>query len=128
LNQLRTVVAHRYGSIGNARDHLEQLRDSNTFDRGLIFPGVWAPLGMRYHALHHLMPSMPYHAMGQAHRRLMQHLPSGSPYHQTLQCGLWSSLTNAFLQSARRLPDRKIAQLAAKKQMMPELRRHDSTQ
>ena len=38
------------------------------------------PVGLRYHALHHLFPALPYHRMGTAHRRLMQNLPPDSPY------------------------------------------------
>jgi hypothetical protein len=36
------------------------------------------PLGLRYHALHHLFPSLPYHALGTAHRRLIVALPPDS--------------------------------------------------
>jgi fatty acid desaturase len=90
LNQLRTLAAHRYGSDGNVRESVEQVLDSNTFARGRFLPGFWAPLGLRYHALHHLMPSLPYHAMGRAHRQLITSLPAESPYHKTLQRGIWS--------------------------------------
>jgi fatty acid desaturase len=43
---------------------------------------LWAPVGLRYHALHHLMPRVPYHSLGEAHRRLVASLPADSPYHQ----------------------------------------------
>jgi exodeoxyribonuclease VII large subunit len=39
-----------------------------------------APVGLRYHALHHLMPSMPYHDLPEAHRRLARELGTGSTY------------------------------------------------
>ena len=93
LNQLRTLAAHRYGNdTGATISYLEQVLDSNTFPRGRVLPNLWAPLGLRYHALHHLMPSLPYHAMGEAHRRLFSALPQGSPYHQTVRPGLLSAL------------------------------------
>ena len=38
------------------------------------------PVGLRYHALHHLLPDLPYHQLGRAHRRLVTHLPSEHPY------------------------------------------------
>ena len=41
---------------------------------------IWAPVGLRYHALHHLMPSMPYHALPEAHRRLKAELGENSTY------------------------------------------------
>jgi fatty acid desaturase len=37
-------------------------------------------VGLRYHALHHLLPSLPYHSLGTAHRRLAAHLGAGSTY------------------------------------------------
>lgn len=97
LNQVRTLVAHRYGNDGNTRSYLGQLLDTHTFPRGVLLAELWAPLGLRYHALHHVMPSLPYHAAGEAHRRLAERMPHGSPYHQTFQDGLWPALKAAFV-------------------------------
>ena len=55
---------------------------------GVIIPELFVPLGLRYHALHHLFPQLPYHALGRAHRRLMKELPAGSDYHQTVRSGI----------------------------------------
>ncbi len=87
VNQVRTLAAHRYSSDGDAMHYVHQLLDTHTFPRGFLAE-LWAPLGLRYHALHHLVPSLPYHAMGEAHRRLMRHLPEGSPYHRTVRNSL----------------------------------------
>ena len=93
LNQVRTLAAHQYANeSGAAMTYLDQVLDTNTFPHGRVVPHLWAPLGLRYHALHHLMPSLPYHAMGEAHRRLVAGLPPGSPYHRTVKPGLWSAL------------------------------------
>jgi fatty acid desaturase len=90
LNQVRTLAAHHYADHAGAPiSHLDQVRDTNTFSHGRWLPALWAPLGMRYHALHHLLPALPYHAMAAAHRRLMERLPPGSPYHATVRPGLW---------------------------------------
>ena len=94
VNQVRTLVAHRYSNRrGMPVSHLAQVADTNTFARGRWLPPLWAPLGMRYHALHHLMPTLPYHAMRQAHRRLIEHLPPESPYRATVRRSLWPALT-----------------------------------
>jgi fatty acid desaturase len=93
INQVRTVVAHRYSNRrGMPLSHLAQVVDTNTFARGKWLPHLWAPLGMRYHALHHLLPTLPYHAMPQAHRRLIEHLPPESPYRATARRSLWPAL------------------------------------
>lgn len=99
VNQLRTLTAHRYESLGDPSSYAEQLLDSNTFDRG-PWAELWAPVGLRYHALHHVMPSLPYHAMGEAHRRLLRELPSDSPYRRTLRPGFAAALREAFLGGA----------------------------
>jgi fatty acid desaturase len=94
LNQVRTLVAHGYANgTTRAISYVDQVLDTNTFPRGRLLPNLWAPLGLRYHALHHLIPSLPYHAMGEAHRRLMQRLPPDSPYHRTIKPGLWQALS-----------------------------------
>jgi fatty acid desaturase len=87
VNQIRTLVAHRYSN--------DMAQPVSYLNRWL--PELWAPLGMRYHALHHLMPSLPYHAMAEAHRRLVTRLPPRSAYHETLRPGLWPALVSTVL-------------------------------
>ena len=86
---------------------LEQMLDSTTIPGG-PWSGLWAPLGMRYHALHHLFPTMPYHAMGRAHRRLLKQLPPDSPYHATLRPSLWAAIGELF-RAARQHESRREA-------------------
>ncbi|MGC3968746.1 MAG: fatty acid desaturase [Pirellulales bacterium] len=88
LNYMRTLGAHRYLSDGEPMDYRGQILDSYTIPGHPLLTEVWAPLGMRYHALHHLVPSMPYHNMGRAHRRLVKGLPADSAYHATIRPGL----------------------------------------
>ena len=89
INEVRTIGAHRFRFSG---DHevtfLDQLLDSVNFPYHPISGELWAPVGLRYHALHHLFPSMPYHNLGKAHRRLMAQLPADSPYRQTVATSL----------------------------------------
>lgn len=84
LNSIRTLAAHRYLLKGDEGvTFAEQLVDTVNVPRPALLGGLWAPVGLRFHALHHLFPSMPYHNLAEAHRRLMVELPEDSPYRQT---------------------------------------------
>lgn len=89
LNQLRTLVAHLWENEGEAMSVTAQFLDSvNVPPPGLIAE-IWAPVGLRYHALHHLMPSMPYHSLPECHRRLVRELGDASTYHGANHPGMW---------------------------------------
>ena len=71
FNTLRVLGAHEYESDGQPRDRFEQLQDSIDTPGG-PWTELWAPVGLRYHALHHYFPGIPYHNLGKAlspHRR-----------------------------------------------------------
>lgn len=92
LNHLRTLGAHRFRHRGEELTFVEQLLDSLNYPHHPLMSEVWAPVGLRFHALHHLFPSLPYHNLASAHRRLMARLPADSPYRQTVSPGLAASL------------------------------------
>ena len=70
---------------------IDQLLDSCTIRRTSGVGGtlaaawreLWAPVGLRYHALHHWIPSLPYHNLGHAHRLLLSTLGVESAYGAT---------------------------------------------
>lgn len=80
FNQIRTLVAHLWENDGAAMTVTGQYLDSVNVPPPALLSPLWAPVGLRYHALHHLLPSMPYHALGECHRRLIAHLGAGSTY------------------------------------------------
>ncbi|MEM9351672.1 MAG: fatty acid desaturase [Planctomycetota bacterium] len=80
INALRTLGAHRWTSSGGEMTFIEQMLDSVDYPKNPIFSTLWAPVGLRFHALHHIFPTMPYHALSEAHGRLMRELPPDSPY------------------------------------------------
>ena len=82
VNQLRTLVAHLWENEGDPMTVTAQYLDSVNVPPPGVLPELWAPVGLRYHALHHLLPSVPYHALGQAHARLIATLDVNSPYHR----------------------------------------------
>ncbi|WP_408988232.1 fatty acid desaturase family protein [Sphingomonas sp. SUN039] len=88
LNQVRTLVAHLWENDGEPMTVTAQYLDTVNVPPPALLPALWAPVGLRYHALHHLMPSLPYHALGEAHRRLTAALDAESPYHKGSYAGL----------------------------------------
>jgi len=83
LNHVRTLGAHRFRHQGEELSFVDQLLDSVNYPNHPLIAGLWGPVGLRFHGLHHLFPSLPYHALAEAHRRLMRELPADSPYRQT---------------------------------------------
>ena len=87
LNQIRTLVAHLWENEGEAMTVTAQYLDSVNVPPPELLAPLWAPVGLRYHALHHLLPSMPYHSLGEAHRRITAHLGMGSTYERASYTG-----------------------------------------
>ena len=82
LNQVRTLVAHLWENEGEPMSVTAQYLDSVNVPPPGFLPILWAPVGLRYHALHHLLPSVPYHNLEEAHRRLVRVLGVESLYHR----------------------------------------------
>jgi fatty acid desaturase len=99
VNQVRTLAAHGYENEGEQVDTVGQLLDSINL-RGIpVLTALVAPVGLRYHALHHFLPAVPYHSLGTLHRRLLAELPSEAPYHRTERPGLLPTLRDLWKQS-----------------------------
>ena len=96
LNTLRTLGAHDYASNGGPMDRTLQILDSIDTP-GSGWTELWAPVGLRYHALHHYFPGIPYHNLPEAHRRLIHALPDDAPYRRTISSGLRHSLNKLYV-------------------------------
>jgi fatty acid desaturase len=88
VNQARTLVAHAYENEGEPMDAEAQLLDSINLRGWSVFTSLIAPVGLRFHALHHHLPFIPYHSLGLVHRRLLAELPQNAPYRATLRDGV----------------------------------------
>lgn len=88
LNQIRTLVAHLWENEGEVMSVTAQFLDSVNVPPPALLPALWAPVGLRYHALHHLLPGVPYHALGEAHRRLSAAMAPESTYYRANYAGL----------------------------------------
>jgi fatty acid desaturase len=91
VNAFRALGAHRYKSDGEPRGKYEQVLDSIDTP-GHFLTELWAPVGLRYHALHHLFPNIPYHNMGTLYRRLLSCVPDDGAYRQAISPGLTTSI------------------------------------
>ncbi len=86
FNQLRTLVAHLWENDGERMTVTAQYLDSVNVPNYVA--GFWAPVGLRYHATHHLLPSLPYHSLHEAHKRISAHLGVESTYQGAIHGGM----------------------------------------
>jgi fatty acid desaturase len=96
LNYIRNLAAHHYLNAGDRMSHEGQLEDSVNITGDWFWTELFFPLGLRYHALHHLFPQLPYHNLGIAHRRLMEHFSADSAYARTVYPSYWSVVRQLF--------------------------------
>jgi len=113
MNNVRTLGSHRWIGDGREMSFEEQLLDSVNYPYRPWFTELWGPVGTRYHALHHLFPSIPYHNLGIAHRRLAAGLPADSLYHETTRVGLIGALSELIQRSRQHDSTRAAARRQA---------------
>ena len=110
INAARTLAAHRYDNDHDELSMNEQLLDSCTISPSTLpsrlaarasnaFRLLVAPVGLRYHALHHWIPSLPYHNLGRAHRLLVAALTPDAPYGKTIERGFTPVLRDLLQRS-----------------------------
>lgn len=100
LNWVRNLAAHSYSNRGERMSLPEQVADSINITGQTWLTMLMFPVGLRYHALHHLFPFLPYHNLGKAHKRLMERLPADSPYRQ-VNCDSYFTAVARLWRSAR---------------------------
>ncbi len=87
-------------AVTQPMDLSEQYLDSVNVPGNRFVTSLWAPVGLRYHATHHLFAAMPYHALGTAHKRLIEELPDSEVYLRTTRSSLWNALARLWADAA----------------------------
>lgn len=105
LNWIRNLAAHRYDNRGDLMSHVDQVSNSINITGGHWLTVLIFPVGLRYHALHHLFPSIPYHNLGKAHRRLSLQLPPDAPYHTTGRESFFDAVAELLASAFRTRPE-----------------------
>jgi fatty acid desaturase len=101
VNTLRVLGAHQYESDGTPGDRTWQLIDSIDTP-GPFWTALWAPVGLRYHALHHYFPGIPYHNLGEAYRRIVGTAGRApATYQQSTSSSLRRSLSALYRKAAQ---------------------------
>jgi fatty acid desaturase len=103
LNQMRLLGDHHLTSNGGELTFHDHILDSCNYTSPDFGAWLFCPFSIRFHALHHMFPSLPYHNLPAAHDYLTQHLPADSIYHSLNQPSWWSVAKQAFRRNPERL-------------------------
>lgn len=101
FNQMRLLADHHFETEGHNFEFDRHILDSCNYTSRDFFTWLFFPFAIRYHALHHLFPSLPYHNLKAAHKYLIEHLPADSPYRQLDQPSWWSVASRTMFVSTK---------------------------
>jgi fatty acid desaturase len=99
VNSFRTMLSHKFRNAGGTMTFLAQIEDSWNYPGGGLLTELLCPVGLRFHALHHMLPHLPYHSLPDAHAMLMNMLPIDSAYRQTNSSSLWSAMRTLWVEA-----------------------------
>ena len=97
MNQMRQLADHHFTGDGSAASVSDHILDSCNYTGRDPLTLLFFPFAIRYHALHHLFPSLPYHNLAATHGHLARSLPAGNPYLGLDQPGWWSVAKRTLL-------------------------------
>lgn len=99
-NQMRFFADHHFESHGEQMSMADHVADSCNYSKNDFLTWLFFPFTIRFHALHHLFPTIPYHNLPAAHQHLTENLPDDSFYHTLDQPGWWHSAKDTFSRKA----------------------------
>lgn len=96
-NQMRFLADHHFESHGEQMSLHDHVIDSCNYSKNDFFTWLFFPFTIRFHALHHLFPTIPYHNLPAAHQHLTDNLPADSVYHDLDRPGWWHTAKQNLL-------------------------------
>jgi len=100
-NQMRFFADHHFESHGEKMSMSDHVTDSCNYSNNDFFTWLFFPFTIRFHALHHLFPTIPYHNLPAAHAHLTEQLPDDSTYHSLDRPGWWHTAKQTLRFSKR---------------------------
>ena len=101
LNQMRQLADHHFETEGEQFELEDHILDSCNYTGRDFLTWLFFPFSIRYHALHHLFPTLPYHNLKACHEYLVAQLPADSPYRQLDQASWWPIARRTLLSPNR---------------------------
>jgi len=104
INHARLLVIHGYATEGSPVSGRDQTLDSRTLGPTSWATEILVPLGSRFHALHHELPTVAYHELPRLHRELVAELPAEHAYLKTVRPGFWAAWAELWARTPWRSP------------------------
>lgn len=97
VNSIRTLGAHAYRYSGDATvTKTEEFLDSVNVPSDDLLSKLIAPVGLRFHATHHLFPATPYHNLPKLHAALASELSDTSAYLSTNRTSFFDAVARLW--------------------------------
>lgn len=101
VNSIRTLGAHAYRYSGDVTvTKTEEFLDSVNVPSEDLLSKLIAPVGLRFHATHHLFPATPYHNLPKLHGALATELSDASAYLSTGRKSFADALARLWKEAA----------------------------
>jgi fatty acid desaturase len=101
-NGVRVLAAtHVYASSGALSSFADHIGDSINLERRSILNALVCPLGLSFHATHHVFPTLPYYALRRVHEALMAESRAEARPLRFYVDAQWSHLGSAIVRLIR---------------------------
>jgi len=101
VNSIRTLGAHAYRYKGDVTvTRTEEFLDSVNVPSEDLLSKLIAPVGLRFHATHHLFPATPYHNLPKLHGALMSELSDTTAYLSTSRSSFAGALRTLWREAS----------------------------